>query len=63
MNEATGIALNGVLFKAAASFQEYDKIMPRDVVGGRGYFRKSLDQCLGSTDSLDDTNEVSDGYD
>lgn len=37
--------------------------MPRDVKGGQGFFRKSLDQCLGSTDSLDDRQLVSDGYD
>jgi hypothetical protein len=33
MEEPTGIAFNGVLFKPATSYQGYDKIMPRDRTG------------------------------
>ena len=50
MDEANGIALNGVLFKPAADSDGVDRIWPR-VASGEKLTRVSLDQCLGTTDA------------
>lgn len=49
MEEAVGIALNGVLFKPAAHADGYDVIFPR-VKSGKTPSRIRLDQCLGTTE-------------
>ena len=49
MNEAVGIALNGVLLKPAVNGKYVDQIFPRNKNGGDLPARVQLDQCLGST--------------
>ena len=48
MQEAIGVASNGILFKTAVNGNGYDQIFPR-VASGEKIQRVSMDQCLGTT--------------
>lgn len=60
MEEAVGIALNGVLIKPAAHADGYDVIFPR-VRSGAQPSRIELDQCLGTTKATFTGSDQADG--
>ena len=55
--------MNGVIYKPAVGVQGYDKIHPRDRTNTKNLVRKQLDQCFGSTDSLNDEEQDPPQYD
>lgn len=53
MEEAVGIALNGILFKPAANSTGLDSVQPRVYKNIQFKFKGvDLDQCLGTTKSI-----------
>lgn len=58
MEEAVGIALNGILFKPAANSTGLDSVQPRVYKNIQFKFKGvDLDQCLGTTKSIMPSND------
>jgi hypothetical protein len=49
MNEAVGIALNGVLIKSSVNASGYDVLYPKPLKSREKVARLDIDACLGTT--------------